>query len=105
MTDGLKERHRRAIIDVLSANERVERIVLFGSRAKGAFRTTSDIDIALFGDRLTLTDHARLAAAVDKLPVPQRVDLLPRKSLTNEDLARHIETDGVEWRHSKAEGE
>ena len=38
MTDGLKERHRRAVIDIIATNARVERAVLFGSRATGTFR-------------------------------------------------------------------
>ena len=63
MSDGLKEKYRRAIIDILSADEKVERIVLFGSRAMRTFRATSDVDIALFGDRLTLADQARFAGA------------------------------------------
>ena len=35
MTDGLKDVHREAIIGALAANDRVERAVLFGSRATG----------------------------------------------------------------------
>ena len=62
MTDGLKDAHREAIIAVIAANDRVERAVLFGSRATGTNTVTSDVDIALFGDQLTLTDQARLAA-------------------------------------------
>ena len=97
MTDGLKEKHRRGIIDILSANERVERVVLFGSRSMGTFTMTSDVDIALFGDQLTLTDHAKLAEAIDRLSVPQQVDILLHKSIKNKQLLRHIEKHGVEW--------
>lgn len=35
MSDGLKVKHRAAIIATLAANDRVERAVLFGSRAMG----------------------------------------------------------------------
>ena len=49
MTGGLKDAHREAIIAVIEANERVERAVLFGSRATGTNTVTSDVDIALFG--------------------------------------------------------
>jgi uncharacterized protein len=60
MNDGLKDAHRAIIIGILSANPRVERAVLFGSRATGAFVSGSDVDIALFGDALTLDDQAEL---------------------------------------------
>ena len=47
MTDGLKDAHREAIIAVIAANDRVERAVLFGSRATGTNTVTSDVDIAI----------------------------------------------------------
>ena len=97
MTDGLKDSHRKAIIEILSSCRRVRRAVLFGSRAMGTFTATSDVDIVLFGDELTLTDHAKLAEAIDELPIPQQVDILLHKSIENEKVLEHIETHGVQW--------
>ncbi len=97
MTDGLKEKHRKAIIEILAANERVERVVLFGSRAMRTYTTTSDVDLALYGDKLTLTDQAHLSAAIDALPMAQRVDLLLYNKIDNEKLKEHIERYGKEW--------
>ncbi len=97
MIDGLKNKHRKAIIDILSANERVERVVLFGSRAMGTFTSTSDVDLVLFGDELTLTDQANLIAAIEDLSVPQQVDLLLYRSIDREKLIEHINQHGVEW--------
>ena len=97
MTDGLKDAHRKAIIAVLAANERVERAVLFGSRATGTNTVTSDVDIALFGDRLTLTDQARLATQIDEIPMAQSVDLLLYNSISDRTLREHIRKHGVEW--------
>ena len=97
MTDGLKDSHRNAIIDILSANKRIERVVLFGSRAMGTYTMTSDVDLVLYGDHLTLTDQAHLADALDKLTVPQRVDLMLYDAIDNDELCKHIERHGVEW--------
>ena len=97
MTDGLKDRHREAIIAEIAANDRVERAVLFGSRATGTNTVSSDVDIALFGNRLTLTDQARLAAALDELPMAQSVDLLMYDSIQDRTLREHIRRQGVEW--------
>jgi type I restriction enzyme S subunit len=63
----------------------------------GTFTTTSDVDLALFGDELTLTDQARLAAAIDKLPMAQQVDMLLYKSIDNDKLKQHIKKHGKEW--------
>ena len=97
MTDGLKAKYRAAIISILSANERVERVVLFGSRAMEAYTMTSDVDLVLYGDHLTLTDQAHLADALDELPMAQRVDLLLHTTVNNEALCKHIKEHGVEW--------
>ena len=97
MTDGLKDAHREAIIATIAANDRVERAVLFGSRATGTNTATSDVDIALYGDHLTLTDQARLAAALDEIPMAQSVDLLLYDSIANRTLREHIHWRGVEW--------
>ena len=97
MTDGLKERHRQAVIDIIAANARVERAVLFGSRATGTFRPASDVDVALFGDRLSMSDQANLAAAIEDLTIPQRVHLLLYGTVDSAAICKHIETHGVEW--------
>ena len=97
MTDGLKDVHRDAIIAAIAANDRVERAVLFGSRATETNTVSSDVDIAVFGERLTLTDQARLAAALDEIPIAQSVDLLLYASIESRTLREHIRREGVEW--------
>ena len=70
MTDGLKDRHQPAIPGALSSNPRVTRVVLFGSRATAAFRPASEVNLALFGDSLTLRDQFDPAVAMEELTVP-----------------------------------
>ena len=96
MTDGLKDKHRTAIVNLLRSNERVDRAVLFGSRATEMFTLGSDVDIALFGEELTTTDQARLVTAMEKLNVPQRIDLLLYDQVEDEALREHVQRDGVE---------
>lgn len=97
INDGLKDAHRQAIIDILSANPRVERAVLFGSRAMGTFTETSDVDIALFGPQLDLDDLAELTDEIDELPMAQRVDLLLYNRIEDDELKEHIKRHGVVW--------
>lgn len=94
MKYGLKDEHYAAILELLRANRRVDKIVLYGSRAMGTFTTDSDVDICLFGDRLTLTDQGRLSAALEALPIPQQVDLVLNRKIKNEALLDHITRQG-----------
>lgn len=97
MNDGLKAAYRKAMIEIFASNPRVERAVLFGSRAMGTFTTTSDVDVALFGDLLTLDDQSALAKQIGDLPMPQRIDLLLHRQIQNLKLLAHIQRYGVEW--------
>ncbi len=99
--DGLKDRYRKEIIRILSENLRVERIVLFGSRAMGTFTPESDIDIVLYGDDLSLTDLALLKQALEETTIPQKVDLLLAKDIEKKELLEHIKKYGVEWWRSE----
>jgi len=95
--DGLKEAYRRRILDLLMKNPRVERVVLFGSRARGNFRPQSDIDLALFGKALTTADLAELQSRLEETPIPQRVDLVLASAVDSPELLHHIEKEGRIW--------
>ena len=97
MNDGLKERNRAKIRQVLASHPGVERAVLFGSRATGTYRPGSDVDLALAGDGLTHTDLGAIGAALEATTVPQTVDLVLWHSIGNRVLADHIRTIGIEF--------
>ena len=56
MPYGLKDIELAKLNEVFAANERIERVVLYGSRAKGNYKPFSDVDIALEGAELTHND-------------------------------------------------
>ncbi|RLB59944.1 MAG: nucleotidyltransferase domain-containing protein [Deltaproteobacteria bacterium] len=97
MSDGLRQVQRQLIIDTLATCPRVEKVVLFGSRALGNHKTGSDIDIALFGSKLDLDDLSQLSAALERLPIAQVVDLLLYHHIENRRLLEHIKREGVVW--------
>lgn len=96
MNDGLNCQSRSEIISVLASCEKVERAVLFGSRAMGTFRPASDVDLALFGEQLEARDLTSISFALEDLTVPQHVDLLLFDQVGNETLREHIIQQGVE---------
>ncbi len=99
----LKPEYRRRIIEILASNPRVERVVLFGSRARGDARPASDVDLALYGKDLTLADLAALQAELEETDIPQRIDLVLAEAIDNPSLRDRIETEGVEWFRRKRE--
>ena len=95
--DGLKEAYRRTIIDLLAENPHVEQVVLFGSWARHNFRPQSDIDLALFGEALTMADLVELHRRLEETTIPQRVDLVLASTIDDPQLLRHIREAGRLW--------
>ena len=83
------------IVKVISANAKVAQIVLFGSRAKGSHRESSDWDIALKGLELTLSDVLKIQVQIDELWLPCPVDLVIYDHIENQELKEHIDRVGV----------
>jgi predicted nucleotidyltransferase len=83
------------IIQVVSGCAKVERVVLFGSRAKKNHRESSDWDIALKGDEISLPDILSLQVQIDELWLPCAVDLVVYNSIQNSALKEHIDKVGI----------
>lgn len=76
--------------------EHIERVILYGSRAKGNFKPFSDVDITLLGDNLSHAELSQLLVDVDDLLLPYQFDISIFKNLKNADLIDHINRVGVE---------
>ena len=60
---------------VFRAWPQIDRVILYGSRAKGNFRTGSVIDPYLEACSMQITDLLRLSGEIDDLLLPWKVDL------------------------------
>src|SRR4051812_12523180 len=93
---GLSERTVKKIRSVLASFPQIEKAVLYGSRAKGNYRTGSDIDLTLFGEELDHTLLTRIDNELDDLLLPYRIDLSLFAHLTHPELIDHISRVGVD---------
>ena len=95
MQYGLKPEVVKRINGVFAAYPEVEQVVLYGSRAKGAHRPASDIDLCLQGDQLTLPLLLQISNELDDLLLPYKIDLSIHHELDNPGLTEHIQRVGV----------
>ncbi len=95
MKCGLTETTIEKIRGVFARFPEVERVVLYGSRAKGNFKPGSDIDLTLYGGALTPDLRSTIAATLDDLLLPYTVDLSIFDELNHTELQEHIERVGV----------
>ena len=95
MPYGLKDKELDDLGSVFASNERIDRVVLYGSRAKGNYKPFSDVDIVLVGDNLSVTDLSRLSLAIDDLLLPYQFDISIYHTLKNKELIDHIQRRGI----------
>ncbi|SOC52893.1 type I restriction enzyme, R subunit [Chromohalobacter canadensis] len=89
MMFGLPENTLEAIRRALGECAGLEKVVIYGSRAKGTFRPGSDIDLALYGN-VSDADLSALMDRLDALNTPYLFDLVRYHDIDNEALRDHI---------------
>ena len=95
LTFGLPLAAVEKIRGVLTSHPEAERAVLYGSRAKGNYKTGSDIDLTMYGDGLNHTVLLKLLDELDDLLLPWMIDLSIFRQIDSESLREHIERVGV----------
>lgn len=93
--DGLAPEVKQKIKTVLQTYPLIEKAVLYGSRAKGNFKTGSDIDLTLMGRDLSLSLLLQVENDLDELLLPYKIDLSIYSLLDNDNLKDHIQRVGI----------
>lgn len=94
---GLENKIIKDIVDILKGYNEVTKAVIFGSRARGDYKKASDIDIALFGDKITHTINTKIFYQIEELYMPYKVDLINFNTLSEKNKIReNILKEGVE---------
>ncbi|MDY7394074.1 nucleotidyltransferase domain-containing protein [Aureibaculum sp. 2210JD6-5] len=93
MKYGLNNKTIGKIVGIFYNNKEIEQAILFGSRAKGNYRPSSDIDITLKGD-ISFDNLLRIESQLDNLMLPYKFDVTVFEKLKNQDLINHIDRVG-----------
>lgn len=91
---GLPERTVNELLEYFKSKPGVEKVVVYGSRAKGNFRNGSDIDFAIWTDDKSAYE-LRIEAELDDLETPYMFDVTDYKNLSHEGMKNSIDRDGV----------
>ena len=90
MNFGLSEKTIVRMQEVFAKCPQVQRVVLYGSRAKGNYQPGSDIDLTLFGRDLKLRLQMQIEHELDELLLPYTIDLSVFSNIDNPELIDHI---------------
>ncbi len=92
---GLPLSDLNRILVVLAREPAIQRVILFGSRAKGNFRDGSDIDLCLEAPRLASAQMSGLVNELDDLLLPWKIDLVLHHEIQHPALNDHIQRVGI----------
>jgi predicted nucleotidyltransferase len=87
---GLTERELTTLQGVFSNFPEVKLVYVYGSRAKGNFKSGSDIDLAIMEPATDLRLLSKIQSMFDDSHLPMRVDLVDFQSLESHSLKAHI---------------
>ena len=87
---GLKESDITKINEIFEKYPAVEKVILYGSRAKGNFKNGSDIDLTIVDSDLSFSQLLEIENKIDDLLLPYKIDLSQSKNITNLELLDHI---------------
>lgn len=94
---GLPEKMITQIHTVLADYPAIERVTIYGSRAKGNHKPGSDIDLTLIGPQITEAEVLALENRLDDLLLPYTFDVSRFDSLQNAQLIDHIKRVGQDF--------
>lgn len=95
MVFGLSDDIVAQLRAVFDAQPHIDRVDIFGSRARGDYKPSSDIDLAVYGTAdFTFRDYTGLMAKLDNLPIVFKMDVVDMGTLDKKDLRDCIARDG-----------
>jgi predicted nucleotidyltransferase len=91
---GLENHHLDFIVQAIDNYAGIDEARMFGSRALGNYKRTSDIDIALMGKLDDYTAGSLRNFLNNAAPFLYKVDVLEYDKLDNDELKKHIDEFG-----------
>ena len=81
--------------NIAAKYEAIEKVVLFGSRARGDNREKSDIDIAVFPKEYSFEEEAAFWLEIEDIDTLLKFDIVVVSDDTERELIENIERDGI----------
>ena len=95
MNIGLEQKDIDEILNIAAQFSEIEKVIVFGSRAKGSHTKGSDIDLAISGENITPATLVKLSERLNsESMLPYFFDILHYENINNDELKDHIDRIG-----------
>lgn len=90
---GLPDKTINLIHEVFKKYSCIDKVLIYGSRARGDYKNGSDIDLTLLGD-ISVKEKMQISGLIYDLPIPYTCELSIYKNTKNANLLEHIDRVG-----------
>jgi|TARA_Y100000389_G_scaffold154399_1_gene154914 predicted nucleotidyltransferase len=94
MNFGLDQNVITKIHQIFAKFQKIDQVIIYGSRAIGNHKNGSDIDLALIGCSLNFNYQCKIEVELDKLMIPHSFDIAIYDQIDNQNLIDHIQKYG-----------
>ncbi|MCQ6275927.1 nucleotidyltransferase domain-containing protein [Bacillus sp. V3B] len=92
---GISKRFISVLQSYCLKKDHIDKILLFGSRARGDYHRSSDIDLAVFTKESSHTQQNLIEQAINEMPTPLKIDVVFMDRLNKEKLISNIRKEGI----------
>ena len=92
---GLSDKAWQELELIFKSFHSLEKVILFGSRAKGTHKMGSDVDLAIQGCEVDTSVLLRLQGALEASSLPYFFDVIQLDKIDSPELLEHIRECGV----------
>ena len=94
---GLSSRDLETISKIFSKYSEVKSVVLFGSRALGNYKNSSDIDLVILDENISSSTFSKIKNDLEESTLPYFVDLIMYSNITEPNLINQIQKTGIKF--------
>ena len=91
---GLKEEEEQLLKSIFSKYDSLNKVIVYGSRAKGTFNERSDVDLAITESNIDRSLIGQIISEINNSNFPYLLDLQDFSTLKNKQLIDHIDRVG-----------
>lgn len=87
---GLSDQNANLLLEVFKKHAFIDKIILYGSRAKGNFTDRSDVDLVIIGTPKDRFEVLSVLNEIEETNFPYNIDLQLYSDIKNSQLLDHI---------------
>ncbi|KYH34986.1 nucleotidyltransferase domain protein [Clostridium tepidiprofundi DSM 19306] len=91
----LDSKLKNELEEIFMKYKEVDKVLLFGSRARGDHKINSDVDLCIFGDDVTHLILAKIYMDLYEIDTPLSFDIVQFTELSKKELIKNILSEGV----------